>query len=49
VADRARFDVILGDRVSPGARSGAASISAMQRQLRALNAEARSSSAALSR
>ena len=49
MTDRARFDVILGDKVSPGARSGAASVSAMQRQLRALNAEARSSSAALSR
>lgn len=47
--DRARFDVILGDKVSPGARSGAASIAALQKQLRGLNADARSSSAQLAR
>lgn len=47
--DRARFDVILGDKVSPGARSGAASVAALQKQLRALNADARSSSAILAR
>jgi hypothetical protein len=49
VADRARFDVILTDRVSPGAKGAAGSLSVLQKQLMATNALTRSSSAHLAR
>lgn len=49
MADRARFDVILNDRVSPGAKGAAGSLSVLQKQLMATNALTRSSSAHLAR